>query len=188
MGSDSIGGCPYFTYDRWVSIFHIFHIFQLAGAGSPQPVPFAPYASIWRGIPAFDSRFLSWDTPPATVGFPRSGRQGRESWGVKVPLPSIVRFGRLAYPLLGEVTNRDMRGRKSHGGPGCGCNNMPCGGNDLGGEQTRRPEHQRMQPREQPPYRSRCAGYLWSADLLRKWGRPMPCGKKRVGAPWGPPG
>jgi len=26
-------------------------------------------------------------------------------------------FGRLAYPLLGEVTNRDMRGSKSHGCP-----------------------------------------------------------------------
>ncbi len=49
---------------------------------------------------------------------PRSGRQGRKSWRVQVPLPSIARFGRLAYPLLGEVTNRDMRGRKSHSGPG----------------------------------------------------------------------
>jgi hypothetical protein len=34
-----------------------------------------------------------------------SGRQGRESWGVKVPLPSVARNGRLAYPLLREVTN-----------------------------------------------------------------------------------
>ena len=52
------------------------------------------------------------------LGFPRSGRQGRESWRVKVPLPSIARCGRLAYPLLGEVTNRVLRGRKSHGCPG----------------------------------------------------------------------
>ncbi len=48
-----------------------------------------------------------------------SGQQGRESSGVKVPMPSVARFGRLAYPLLGEVTNRDMRGRKSHGCPVC---------------------------------------------------------------------
>ena len=47
----------------------------------------------------------------------RSGQQGRESWRVRVPSPSIARFGRLAYPLLGEVTDRDMRGRKSHGCP-----------------------------------------------------------------------
>ena len=48
---------------------------------------------------------------------PRSGQQSRESWKVKVFLPSIARFGRLAYPLLGEVTNRDMRGRNNHGCP-----------------------------------------------------------------------
>ena len=49
-----------------------------------------------------------------------SGQQGRESSGVKVPMPSVARFGRLAYPLLGEVTNRDMRGSRSHGCPeGC---------------------------------------------------------------------
>jgi hypothetical protein len=36
---------------------------------------------------------------------------------VKVPLPSVAQNGRLAYPLLGEVTDRDMRGRKSHGRP-----------------------------------------------------------------------
>src|SRR3989304_3850853 len=51
------------------------------------------------------------------IDFPRSGQQSRESWKVKVLPPSIARFGRLAYPLLGEVTDRDMRGRKSHGCP-----------------------------------------------------------------------
>ena len=45
------------------------------------------------------------------------GRQGCESRRVKVPLPSIAQNGRLAYPLLGEVTDRDRRGRKSHGRP-----------------------------------------------------------------------
>ena len=31
-------------------------------------------------------------------------------------------------------------------------------------------------------------GMLWSADLLLTQGRPMPHGKKRARAPWGPPG
>ena len=35
----------------------------------------------------------------------RSSRQGCESRRVRVPLPPIVRFRRLAYPLLREVTN-----------------------------------------------------------------------------------
>jgi hypothetical protein len=30
------------------------------------------------------------------------------------PLLSIARFGRLAYPGHGEVTNREVLGRKSH--------------------------------------------------------------------------
>jgi hypothetical protein len=58
---------------------------------------------------------------------------------VKVPTPSIARFGRLAYPLLGEVTNRDMRGRKSHG---ClGVRMELYGRCNRGGEQNWRPEH-----------------------------------------------
>jgi len=48
--------------------------------------------------------------------------------------------GRLAYPLLGEVTNRDMRGRKSHGCPTRECR----GGSNLGGEQNSGPEDKRM--------------------------------------------
>ena len=48
--------------------------------------------------------------------------------------------GRLAYPLLGEVTNRDMRGRRSHGCP----RREPRGGSNLGGEQIGGPEDHRM--------------------------------------------
>jgi hypothetical protein len=33
------------------------------------------------------------------------------------PLPSIARFGRLAYPMRGEVTNRVLLGCKRHGCP-----------------------------------------------------------------------
>ena len=38
-------------------------------------------------------------------------------------LPSIARFGRLAYPIRGELTNRAELGRKRHGHPdiGTGC-------------------------------------------------------------------
>ena len=64
-----------------------------------------------------DSSSQGGNTRRRGVGVPRSGQQGRESWRVKVPPPSIARFGRLAYPLLGEVTDRDMRGGKSHGCP-----------------------------------------------------------------------
>ncbi len=59
-----------------------------------------------------------FNIPKRPFTIPRSGQPGRKSLRVKVPLPSIARFGRVAYPLLGEVTNRDMRGRTSHGGLG----------------------------------------------------------------------
>ena len=48
--------------------------------------------------------------------------------------------GRLAYPLLGEATNRDMRGRRSHG---CQTRERR-GGSNLGGEQISGPEDNRM--------------------------------------------
>ena len=48
------------------------------------------------------------------------------------PMPSITRFGRLAYPMRGEVTNRAVLGRKRHGRPEHSVR-MPSGGNDLGG-------------------------------------------------------
>ena len=79
----------------------------------------SPAAGVDRRIPPpLTSVPEPYLDPQGRLGFPRSGRQGRESWRVKVPLPSIARFGRLAYPLLGEVTNRVLRGRKSHGCPG----------------------------------------------------------------------
>jgi hypothetical protein len=43
-----------------------------------------------------------------------SSRQGCESSGVKVPVPSITCFGRLAYPGHAEVTKHDVLGRRSH--------------------------------------------------------------------------
>ena len=51
--------------------------------------------------------------------------------GGERPLPSIARFGRLAYPIRGEVTNRALLGCKRHGRPGSILD--VSGGNDLGG-------------------------------------------------------
>ena len=44
----------------------------------------------------------------------------------------LPEFGRLAYPMRGEVTNRAVLGRKRHGRPKHPVR-MPSGGNDLGG-------------------------------------------------------
>jgi hypothetical protein len=52
--------------------------------------------------------------------------------GGERPLPSIARFGRLAYPMRGEVTNRAVLGRKRHGRLWYPIR-MLAGGNDLGG-------------------------------------------------------
>ena len=42
-------------------------------------------------------------------------------------------FGRLAYPMRGEVTNRVVLGRKRHGRPEHPIYQMLSGGDDLGG-------------------------------------------------------
>ncbi len=59
------------------------------------------------------------------------------------------------------------------------------GRNDLGGEQTRRPEHQELPaaPKTNACMKSFCRNIMRSADPLRLWGRPMPRGKKRARAP-----
>jgi hypothetical protein len=62
--------------------------------------------------------------------------------GGERPLPSIARFGRLAYPMCGEATNCTLLGCKRHGRPGT--REGASGGNDRGGKQTRRPEDYRM--------------------------------------------
>src|SRR6516165_2302157 len=46
-----------------------------------------------------------------------SGRQGCKSEKVRVFLPSIACFGRLAYPMHTSVTMCDLLGWKSHGCP-----------------------------------------------------------------------
>ena len=51
--------------------------------------------------------------------------------GGERPLPSIARFGRLAYPIRGEATNRALLGCKRHGRPDI--RKDASGGNDLGG-------------------------------------------------------
>ena len=61
-------------------------------------------------------------------------------WG-ESPLSSIARFGRQAYPGLGEVTNQELFGWKSHS---CCVNIESHGGDDLSGEQICGPEAKRM--------------------------------------------
>ena len=104
-------------------------------------------------------------------------QQGRKSLRVKVPLPSIARFGRVAYPLLGEVTNRDMRGRTSHGG--LGWKKHPTVGttwgvSKLGGLNIKEvPAAPKIKACIEVVLRE----HVTRADPLRKWGRPMPRGK-----------
>jgi hypothetical protein len=57
------------------------------------------------------------------------------------PLPSIARFGRLAYPTWRKVTTSTVLGRKSHGRHTTVCR---IGGSDRGGQQIWRPEAKRM--------------------------------------------
>src|SRR6476620_6673554 len=68
----------------------------------------------------------------------RSSRQGRSLAGCKSPHRQLPVFGRLAYPMRGEATNRVLLGRKS---PGCPAGVFRSGRDDLGGEKTWRPEH-----------------------------------------------
>src|SRR5215813_6300333 len=81
----------------------------------------------------------------------RSSRQGCESGGVRVPVPSIACVGRLAYPGHAEITKHDGLGRKSHRPP---CRKFCKGGIDQGGEQTERPEHKGMAETSKIPFRS----------------------------------
>ncbi len=50
-------------------------------------------------------------------GKQESSRQGCESGGVRVPVPSITCFGRLAYPGHAEATKLDVPRRRSLGCP-----------------------------------------------------------------------
>jgi hypothetical protein len=62
----------------------------------------------WRSIKGVEPDTLQGASPVLN-----GGDEGSD--GVKVPIPSIARFGRLAYPGQGEVTNGERLGRRSHG-------------------------------------------------------------------------
>ena len=80
-------------------------------------------------------------------------------------------FGRLAYPVRAEVTKHDRPGRKS---PGCPAAVFRSGRDDLGGEQTWRPEHHEISASSKTTLRevvirgtdagSRPIGFLGKAD------------------------
>src|SRR5215475_4186264 len=67
----------------------------------------------------------------------RSSRQGRSLAGCKSPHRQLPVLRRLVYPMRGEATSRVLLGRKSPGCPAV----IRSGRDDLGGEQTWRPEH-----------------------------------------------
>src|SRR4029079_18978178 len=83
----------------------------------------------------------------------RSSRQGRSLAGWKSPHRQLPVFGRLAYPMRGEATNRVLLGRKS---PGCPAGVFAAvgtiwGASKLGGLNIT----QYLQPRKSSPARSR---------------------------------
>ena len=94
-----------------------------------------------------------------------ASRQGRSLAGCKSPHRQLPVFGRLAYPMRGEATNRVLLGRKS---PGCPAGVFRSGRDDLGGEQTWRPEHNEISatskilPRTHPSW----AKGLWTLGGL----------------------
>src|SRR6476646_1068908 len=83
----------------------------------------------------------------------RSSRQGRSLAGCKSPHRQLPVFGRLAYPMRGEATNRVLLGRKS---PGCPAGVFAAvgtiwGASKLGGRNITK----YLQPRKSSPARSR---------------------------------
>src|SRR5258705_13213682 len=83
----------------------------------------------------------------------RSSRQGRSLAGCKSPHRQLPVFGRLAYPMRGEATNRVLLGRKS---PGCPAGVFAAvgtiwGASKLGGRNIKK----YLQPRKSSPARSR---------------------------------
>ena len=130
----------------------------------------------WKSLPGIQrNEFIRPNQPPvSSVG---SSRQGCESRRVKVPPPSVAQNGRLAYPLLGEVTDRDMRGRKSHGRPVYYRNS---GGSNLGGEQIYGPEDKQIIAASKDTHTEIAVWIKLSADRFNTSGRPLFCGKKWV--------
>jgi hypothetical protein len=79
----------------------------------------------------------------------RSSRQGRSLAGCKSPHRQLPVFGRLAYPMRGEATNRVLLGRKS---PGCPAGVFAAvgtiwGASKLGGRNITKYLHPRKSPR-----------------------------------------
>src|SRR5258708_11634230 len=89
-------------------------------------------------------------------------------------------FGQIAYPVRAEATKHDKPGCKSLG---CPAEKFRSGRSDLGGEQTRRPEHKEMSATSRiSPRKNRVRGYQREADLKSVLGRPMTPRKKQANA------
>ena len=101
-------------------------------------------------------------------------------------LPPIARFGRLAYPTYGEVTNYTMLGSKSHGGHTTMVVSVGATwvASKLGGLNIKECLQPRESFRAEVAVRVNCG----RADPVKPGGRPEFSGKKRERAPGETPG
>src|SRR6516165_8666510 len=117
----------------------------------------------------------------------RSSRQGRSLAGCKSPHRQLPVFGRLAYPMRGEATNRVLLGRKS---PSCPAVVLAAvgtirGGSKLGGRNITKYLHPRKRSAARNRYSQMRRG---KPTHILPWGRPMTPWKKQVRAHGVPPG
>jgi hypothetical protein len=106
-----------------------------------------------QGDPNSADRFFPYSAGILGGTMERSSRQGRSLAGCKSPHRQLPVFGRLAYPMRGEATNRVLLGRKS---PGCPAGVFAAvgtiwGASKLGGRNITK----YLQPRKSPLARSR---------------------------------
>jgi len=102
---------------------------------------------------------------------PRSSQQGCRSRRWETSAVNCP-FGRLAYPMRGEVTNRVLLGRKRHGRPGIQSRRQRW--ERPGWQQTRRLEDHRMTAAaKSTPVLKSLNGFLWNSRPSGTGGRPM---------------
>jgi hypothetical protein len=109
-----------------------------------------------QGDPKSADRLFSYSAGMRGGIEERSSRQGRSLAGCKSPYRQLPVFGRLAYPMRGEATNRVLLGRKS---PGCPAGVFAAvgtiwGASKLGGRNVTK----YLQPRKSPRTKSFQAG------------------------------
>jgi hypothetical protein len=100
---------------------------------------------------------------------PRSSQQGCRSRRWETSAVNCP-FGRLAYPMRGEATNRVLLGRKRHGRPGIQIGRRRW--ERPGWQQTRRLEDHRMTAAaKSTPVLKSLNGFLWNSRPWWDWGK-----------------